>query len=341
MLSNRGKLNYWLDWTLELPLYLDDEVLNSFLYPDVAIALLEIKRSTTDVAVTPAIARSLIRKYLLPLIPPENHHVLDKPRTETWDGIFGIYSALGCCVAQSNDRLLLEVMTAVQLIHRHTIRSTRELMFPFIEVTYFLNMCSHLKIAVQSDIRPSKDQRINVFSFCTLCWRQPLPGRKLCAHHAPSTPLMSEEMHQSGAAARYKAGVRQKDLFDATVNRILTKDVLEFHDRSLTPAVLFPEQRIAAWLSERRPSIWQLLGNQQQGFNDGNAVGILLDLLHSPDSLPFKTKQIYQQINWHLQEHPHLIWPMLVRAEGWYQCREELQGRWGGKRSGAGRPAQL
>lgn len=88
------------------------------------------------------------------------------------------------------------------------------------------------------------------------------------------------------------------------------------------------EQGIAAWLTERRPLLWQLLGEQQE-LNDGNAVGMLLDLLHSSDGLPSKAYQIYRQINQHLQKHPLLIWPMLIRAEGWHRCREEVRGHWG------------
>lgn len=100
--------------------------------------------------------------------------------------------------------------------------------------------------------------------------------------------------------------------------------------------MLFPEQGISAWLTERRPLLWQLLGERQQELNDGNAVSILLDLLHSPDGLPPKAYQIYRLINRHLHESPLLIWPMLIRAEGWHRCREKMRGQWGGKRSGAG-----
>ena len=126
--------------------------------------------------------------------------------------------------------------------------------------------------------------------------------------------------------------------FDKAVNRILTKEVTEFHEGLFTPVVLLPEQGIAAWVAERRPLLWQLLGVRQQEFNDDNAVGVLLDLLHSPDGLPAKAQQIYRLINQHLHKHPLLIWPMLIRAEGWHRCREEVRGQWGGKRSGAGRP---
>ena len=164
-----------------------------------------------------------------------------------------------------------------------------------------------------------------------------MPGRKLCAHHSPNVPLQ-DEVGTQAAASRYKSGVRQRERFDKAVNRILTKEVTEFHEGLFTPAVLFPEQGIEAWLAERRPLLWQLLGERQQVLNDSNAVSMLLDLLHCPDGLPPKANQFYRRINQHLDKHPLLIWPMLIRAEGWLQSRQETLAKWGGKRPKAGRP---
>ena len=92
------------------------------------------------------------------------------------------------------------------------------------------------------------------------------------------------------------------------------------------------------WLTERRPLLWQLLGERQQQLNDTNAVSMLVDLLHCPDGLPPKANQFYRRINQHLDKHPLLIWPMLIRAEGWLQSRQETLAKWGGKRPKAGRP---
>jgi|TARA_R110001606_G_scaffold392944_1_gene562428 hypothetical protein len=324
-----------------LPLYLDDELIETFVYEEVAVALWAIHLHAEDVAVTPALALRLIRQYLQPLIPPGHWHVLNQKQPVTWNRIWMISSELASLLGQINDPMLFEIGIAIELIHSHTTLPPREYTFPtVIEVTYFLSMCGQLKIPVQSQTRLDREQRINPFNFCSLCWRQPLLGRKLCAHHSPGTPLMSEGADKRAAAARYKSGVRQKEQFDKAVNRILTKEVTEFHEGLFTPVVLFPEQDIAAWLTERRPSLWQLLGERQQEFNDGNAVGMLLDLLHSPNGLSSKAYQIYRQINRHLQEHPRLIWPMLIRAEGWHRCREEVRAQWGGKRTGAGRPVQ-
>jgi len=167
--------------------------------------------------------------------------------------------------------------------------------------------------------------------FCALCWRQPLPGRKLCGHHAPSGP---ERFNNDGrsAAARYKSGIRQKELFKKTVSRILTRETIEFHESLFQAQTLLPDRGIASWLTERRPAVWRELGGCQRELTDENAVKILLNALHNPEALPNKAKALYRIINEHIQSHPALIWPMLVRAEGWYQSREIQERNWGGKR---------
>lgn len=110
--------------------------------------------------------------------------------------------------------------------------------------------------------------------------------------------------------------------FDKSVNRISTREVTEFHERLFTPAVLLPERHIAHWLSQRWPLLWQWIEEQQHILNDENAVEALLDLLHKPDGLPPKAQHCDHQISLHLPD-PQMIWPMLTRAEGWLQSRQE------------------
>src|SRR5690606_10020876 len=103
--------------------------------------------------------------------------------------------------------------------------------------TYFISMCNQLRMPVQSPIRSNSGLQVDPFNFCVLCWRHPLPGRKLCAEHAPGPPLQKDEGVRRAAAARYKSGVRQRKSFDNAVNRILTREVTEFH-KSLFTAVV-------------------------------------------------------------------------------------------------------
>lgn len=236
-----------------MPLYLDDELLDSLVYEEVAVALWAIRLHVADTAVTPAIALRLIKQYLQLLIPPEHCYLLYEQRVATWSGIWGIYASLGFAVGQANDPRLFEVMKAVELIHAHTTWPPREYTFPtVIEVTYFLSMCNQLKIPVQGQIRLEDGWRVDSFRFCTLCWRQPLPGRKLCAHHAPNAPLQ-QDIGKQAAAARYKSGVRQRKRFDDAVNHILTKEVTEFHKGESTPWCFYPNKALLpGWQSAAR-----------------------------------------------------------------------------------------
>jgi hypothetical protein len=322
-----------------VPLYISDKYLDSYDCQLVAAALRAIRQHVAELPVTPSVALSMIKQYLQPLIPPEHHHLLYEKRVATWNSVWGLHSSLAFAIGKTRSQQQEEVITAVEAVYSRSASPPREFVFPtIIEVTSFLNICRLLRIPV--DARLSTSKTINLFHFCDLCWRHPLPGRKLCAHHAPNNALQYEDGTQA-AAARYKAGYRQREQFDKTVNRILTKEMLEFHKGSFTPVVLLPEHGIAVWLSERRPAVWQLLGEHQQAINDGNAVSILLDVLHSPDGLPATARRICEQINQHLRLHPLLVWPLLVRAEGWHQSRNALRGKWGGSRAEAGRPAKI
>lgn len=63
-------------------------------------------------------------------------------------------------------------------------------------------------------------------------------------HHAPSGPERFADDARN-AAARYKAGIRQRELFEKTVNRILTRESIAFHESLFAAPMLFPEQDIA------------------------------------------------------------------------------------------------
>ncbi|MHB9799952.1 hypothetical protein ACYCAX_19315 [Pseudomonas sp. MT3] len=183
----------------------------------------------------------------------------------------------------------------------------RTFTFPtVVEVTYFISLCNQLRMPVQSQVRSDSGLQVDPFNFCTLCWRHPLPGRKLCVDHSPSSPRRANADGQRAAAARYKSGARQRERFDKAVNRILTREVTEFHEGLFTPAVLFPEHGIAEWLNQRRPLLWQWLGEGQLMLNDENAVKALLGLLHNPEGLSPKAQQFYRQINQQLRTYPCL-----------------------------------
>lgn len=319
-----------------MPLYVNDEAILAQ-FPDIRIvhALQQIKDQTSATAVTPALAQQLIRRYLQPLASTEDQIIFEKKRNASWDSIFFLYVDIGFC-SEHNDNLW-QVACAVKLLHAHTVQPPRDLVFAPIEVNTFFQLCNYLHLPMQSVRYPNGNKDLDPLRFCVLCWRQPLPGRQLCGHHTPSGPERLEDDARS-ASARYKAGIRQKELFEKTINRILTRETIEFHESSFQAQTLLPEHGIALWLADRRPAVWRELCRYKYDFTDENAIRSLLDYLHSPYGLTNKAKVLYRAINEHIELHPALIWPMLIRAEGWYQSRDLKEKNWGGHRAGSGRP---
>lgn len=321
-----------------MPLYVDDEViLARFTNVEVVHALLSIKAAASASAVTPALAQKLIHRYLRPLASTEGQSIFDNKKKASWNSIYFLYVALGFC--SQHDADLEQVACAVKLVHSHTKQPTRDLEFAPIEVNSFIQYCGYLDLPIEVIRYPNERRNIDPLSFCELCWRQPLPGRKLCGHHAPSDPMLLGNDTRK-AAARYKAGMRQKELLEKTINRILTDETIKFHESQFQEPLLFPDQDIASWLKERRPAVWRELGRDQHELTDKNAINILLGLLHNSEGLPNQAKSLYGIVNMHIESHPALIWPMLLRAEGWFQSRELMERSRGGKRPGAGRPKQ-
>lgn len=321
-----------------MPLYIDDkDIVVQFANIEILHALRLIKTIASTTAITPVLAQQLIRRYLKPLASIEGQIIFEKKRKASWDSIFFLYVDLGFC--SQHDDNLWQVACAVKLVYAHTTQPPRDLEFAPIEVNAFFQLCGYIHLPMQALRYPAGNKGIDPLRFCALCWRQPLPGRQLCGCHTPSGPERFRDDERS-ASARYKAGIRQKELFEKTVNRILTRETIEFHESSFRAQILLPDRGIAPWLAERRPTVWRELGRYQHELTDDNAVQLLLDNLHCPEALPNKAKTLYRIINQHILFHPALIWPMLIRAEGWYQSRELQEKNWGGQRLGAGRPEQ-
>ena len=87
----------------------------------------------------------------------------------------------------------------------------------------------------------------------------------------------------------------------------------------------------------RRPLVASLLSELRSEINDDNIVGLLLKLLHDPETMQGVWKLTYLRFNTNVIEVPELIWPMLVRAEAWFLVRSETRKNWGGVRKNSGR----
>ena len=325
-----------------MPLHVSDAQIDARFGSDVARALRAIKGAMEGRAVTPAVAMGLVKAHLLPLVPEAHHGIFHKRRAASWDGLFFIYADLGFCCG-SSEHPLVDVMAAVRLIHGQTKVPPREFQFPTsVEVTYFFHVCGYLKVPTERWRRIAGHPHIDPFRFCTFCWRQPLPRRNLCAIHASSGQLevlpehSIETVHRS-PAARYRAGARERMLFDTIANRLLTREVTEFHQSGFEAPFLIPATQVGDWLAERRPAVWQALSAWQSTLADDTVTATLLKLLQGPGAFPLPIRRHYEIVNRHYLQHPAIIWPMLLRAEALLRAQAERKQRWGGRRSGAGR----
>lgn len=321
-----------------MPIYIDDLRLAHLGDEAVAAAVRSIWFDVRARRVTPALALRLIKRYLRPLCHEEHLGAFEVRGYTNWDSIAMIPIDLAGRAHPYLDARTLASIRALQLIYSHTKMPHRIQEFSsLLEVTYFRQMCEQLGRHVSAPPKIRNDRSLGPFRFCRLCWRHPLCHRDLCPHHTPSASLTCE-VDKRNSVARYKSGVRQKKLLDDTINRLLTKEALDYY-RGYDREVLLPDEEVARWLAERRPFVWGLVGDMQAEFTDESAVPILLDVLHSPVGLPPGAFESCCRVNEHFFKHPADIWPMLVRAEAWMKSRHEIRSRWGGKRIGAGRPS--
>jgi hypothetical protein len=321
-----------------MPLYIDDAEIESRFCAPVAQALKTIKSEMQGRAVTPSLALSLMKKYFQPLIPECHQDVLGNLTLASWEDLEFTYAEMVFRSGQPSGQLT-EIAVCINLICLFTTHPPRT--FPdheTIEITYFLQICRQLKLGIENSVRFSGNGRFDVLRACKYCWRQPVPGRLICATHTAGDKHVNiklgdqEDSNVNLPFTDYKESRRQKKAFDKTLNQILTKEILEFHDSHFTAQILMPDENIWQWLNSRRPLLSHLLLTQNKSVNDEQIIDNLLSLLHKPTGLTETQYQPYLKANAQIKAYPILLWPMLLRAEAWLTARKTLRDNWGGKR---------
>ena len=235
--------------------------------------------------------------------------------------------------------LLSEIAVSINLICTSTTHPPRDFPNPeTIEITNFLQICRQLKQGIEDSVRYSDNDRFDVLRACKYCWRQPVPRRLICSTHTAGGKHVTiklgdqENSNVNLPFTDYKESRRQKKAYDETLNQILTKEVLEFHDSQFTAQILMPDENTWQSLSIRRPLLSDLLLAQNSAREDEMIVDSLLSLLHTPVGLTETQYQPYLITNTLIKTYPILMWPMLLRAEAWLATRKTLRDNWGGKR---------
>lgn len=326
-----------------MPLYLDSSVIEASFSEPVAEALLAIKAAMDGKPATPSLAARLIKDHLLPLIALEHRDMFTPGKAPSWDDIAHAYPTL-VFRSEGQKGILTEVASAINAIWTYTKSPPRDVVISdLIEVSHFFHLCDHLKIPVKH-LRYQHGTSFDLFRFCKYCWRRPVPGRSICpvhtlgSNHVSGIGPHSETNHHSDLGfLEYKEGKRQRERFDAAVNDILTREVMEFHDSNFTAQILLPAAGIKDWLALRRPHLRAALALEWASATDETVIDILIKALHNPGRMAFSVQQAYDQANAMFSNNPILIWPMLLRAEAWLVARQERHDNWGGQRMKAGR----
>lgn len=315
-----------------MPLYIPDDVIEKRMCGPVAKALKEIKYEMEDHRVTPSIALHLIKTYLLPLIPAEHSHILADATQASWERLVWRSVSL---VTKSirHEKILEDIGVSIEWICEYTTLPPRKIHhFEKVETNHFLQICNHFNLE-EEHLRFLGKRKIDVLKACKYCWRLPVQGRSICPEHTISENARNDNTKQRSLSAIYKEGKRQKEVYDKAINRILTDEVLAFHDSNFSYPILLPKENIWSWLQERRPHIAHVLTEYNQDTKDALIIDSLLNTLHSTSNLDGSRLETYNKVNEHIKSHPQLIWPMLIRAEAWFITRSKKRSNWGGNRS--------
>lgn len=140
-------------------------------------------------AVTPSLALSLIKKYLLPLVPAEHQDIFLTEKQVSWGKLNWLYPELVFRSAHVGERLqlLADIGVSIHWICCYTKLPPRgPIVFDFLEANIFLDIHRFLKLEV-AHLRYWDGGNFDVFKACKYCWRQPVPKRDICVLHMASS----------------------------------------------------------------------------------------------------------------------------------------------------------
>lgn len=322
-----------------MPIYLNNDVFTVPLETDVVDAVAQIIEATKDVPITPAVAITLLRKWIMPLLPGEHQEAFAGISPVRWDTIHWIYVKIAFAGRGTNKRLLA-IAAAVELVHKYSCQPPREIAFPtFIEVGAFFQMAAHARLDVARSIPRDRWGNSPVYFFCKYCWRPARTAHGICSLHSPTKPGTNPTERRT-AAAIYKEATRLKPRFDQIVASLVSAEVMRFHESEFTDPVFFPQQGISAWLLDRRPLLSKQLPNLNEDTTDEQALLQLGAWLYGLDKTSTAPKTLSQAVARQLFADRILLTPVVVRAEGWLKASAEVHAARGGSRPGAGRPAR-
>lgn len=299
-----------------MPLFLDDYQIESFSGQALEV-LISIQEELADKLVTPNIALSAIKKWLLPHCDLAARDLIQKLSQPSWLELHETYLKIASDFSGISDEMR-ELAAIIDLIVAQSKSPPRKTSpRQSLDSTYYLVTCKQLGKDIQR-IRYTKSG-IDVLSFCKYCWRHPAPGKNICPHHAT---------HSS----EYRESYRIKQMFDCYTFERSSLESLVFLDGEFNSYFL-PTTDIYTWLLKRRPHVADHLKSVGLRLNDKQIVGSLLKTLQPTQGYHWSALEACKEVNEWILRHPELIWPMLLRAETWFEMRTKIKNNWGGNKT--------
>lgn len=311
-----------------MPLFFEPQSIVVGFPPKVANALFNAQADCGDRRVTPDLALSLIKRHLLPLIPPEHHEpalTLGKP---TWHRLSFLMPAYVFAGREHGCAELIAIGSAMGAIFEFSRHPPRSPQYSDVaEVSAFLLVYDQLQSPLREACGGTEAGACELYQFCAYCWRRSAAGKSLCDHHAV------DGERSSASTARYQAGRRLLGAFERQRDAMLTREILEFHERDMEVGVIFPDQGLWAWLCERRPHVAEEVQVRAAPWSDEPLVDHIIERLHTFKGPTLTTRQAYDAVNARFRRQPVLLWPLLLRAEAWLAVRNQRRANWGGRRN--------
>lgn len=300
-----------------MPLFLDDNQIESFSGQALEVLIL-IQEELADKLVTPNIALSAIKKWLLPHCDLATRDVIHKLSQPSWLELQETYLKIASDFSGISDETR-EIAAIIDLIVTYSKSPPRKITpLQSLDTTYYLITCEDRGKNI-NHIRYTENG-LDVFNFCKYCWRHPVPGKTICSHHAT---------HSN----EYRESYRIKQMFDCYTYERSSFETFEFLDGEYYFSYFLPTKHIYNWLLNRRPNVADQLRSTALPLNDKKIVNSLLKVLQPIHEYHWSALEASRAINDWILRHPELIWPMLLRAETWFELRNQINHNWGGNKT--------
>lgn len=307
-----------------MPIYLQNTLID--LPIEFADILAKIAMKAKDRAVSPAIALTLLRRYLLPAMHLQHQHFLDVQGQPTWERLAWCYPKMIFASNKGADLRLVAAAVVVRAVVQCSKHPPREISSPLsLEVDSFRRMAGYIGLPVGPSVCYLHHRVINLFEFCRYCWRPTIKNGGTCAAHSSNSYPNEYSTALGESSVGYKFAQRLRPAFEREIHALAKSEELEFHNSDFTSPVFFPIGGIANWMKTRRPCLYASIVSKGGAMvADEESLRNLWSALYGAALEPELIRCT-----------PQLLTPITIRAEAWLRA-SSARPSWGGKRNGAG-----